>query len=89
MGDPLFVGDLIRQLGSVNGVVNVVDVRVYNLIGGNYSTSQVAQDFVDSITMEIQQQDMTIFMKSNQIFQIRIPNTDIKVRLKTLGTTTY
>ena len=89
MGDPLFIGDLKRQLGNVNGVVNLVDVRIYNLTGGNYSTSQVSQDFVDPITKEIQQQEMTVFMKSNQIFQIRFPNTDIKVRLKTLGTTTY
>jgi hypothetical protein len=28
-------------------------------------------------------------MKSNQIYQIRFPNVDIKVRTKTLGTTTY
>jgi hypothetical protein len=34
MGDPLLVGDLHRVIGSVNGVINVVDVRIYNLIGG-------------------------------------------------------
>jgi hypothetical protein len=28
-------------------------------------------------------------MKSNQIFQIRFPNKDIKVRVKTLGTATF
>ena len=89
MGDPLFVGDLIREIGQENGVVNVVDIRVYNKIGGQYSSAEVAQSYVDNITKEIQQQDMTIFMKSNQIFQIRFPNTDIKVRTKTLGTTTY
>lgn len=89
MGDPLFVGDLIKIIGSVNGVINVVDIRVYNLNGGQYSSAQVAQPFVDPTTQEIQQSDMTVFMKSNQIYQIRFPNTDIKVRLKTLGTTTY
>lgn len=89
IGDPLFVGDLIKILGSVNGVINVVDIRVYNLTGGEYSSSQVAQDFSDPISKEIQQSDTTIFMKSNQIYQIRFPNKDIKIRLKTLGTTTY
>jgi len=34
MGDPLLVGDLNRLIGQVNGVVNVVDVRVFNLTGG-------------------------------------------------------
>lgn len=89
MGDPLFLGDLIREVGAINGVVNVVDIRVFNLIGGNYSSSEVAQSYKDQNTKEIQQSDMTIFMKSNQIFQIRFPNVDIKVRTKTLGTTTF
>ena len=89
MGDPLFVGDLIRQVGQENGVINVIDVRVFNKIGGQYSSAEVSQSYVNNSTKEIQQSDMTIFMKSNQIYQIRFPNVDIKVRTKTLGTTTY
>ena len=89
MGDPLFVGDLIRQIGQIPGVVNVIDIRAYNKIGGLYSSSETAMAYKDTLTKEILQSDMTIFMKSNQIFQIRFPNTDIRVRTKTLGTTTY
>jgi hypothetical protein len=89
MGDPLFVGDLYRIIGSVNGVVNVVDIRVFNKIGGEYSTSEVAQDYKDPITKEIKQSDQIIYMKSNQIYQVRFPNKDIKIRTKNLGTTTY
>lgn len=89
MGDPLFVGDLIRELGNVTGVINVVDIRVYGLTGGEYSTYEVSQEYLDPVTKEIQQSDMTIFMKSNQIFQIRFPNKDIRVRVKTLGSTTF
>jgi hypothetical protein len=89
MGDPLFVGDLSKTIGNVQGVVNVIDIRVYNQIGGQYSSSQTAQSYVDNTTKEILQSDMTIFMKSNQIFQIRFPNVDIMVRTKSLSTTTY
>jgi hypothetical protein len=89
MGDPLFVGDLMKEIGNVAGVVNVVDIRVYNQIGGTYSSSEVSQSYKNSVTKEIQQSDMTVFMLSNQIFQIRFPNVDIKVRTKSLGTTTY
>jgi hypothetical protein len=89
MGDPLFVGDLNRLIGQVTGVVNVVDVRVYNLTGGEYSSAEAAQSYVDTSTKEIQQSDMTVYMKSNQIFQIRFPNKDIKIRVKTLGSTTF
>jgi hypothetical protein len=40
-------------------------------------------------TKEILQSDNTVFMKSNQIFQIRFPNKDIKVRVKTVTSTTF
>lgn len=89
MGDPLLVGNLSRTIGNVGGVENVVDIRVFNKIGGNYSSSEVAQSYLDDTTKEIQQSDSTIYMKSNQIFQIRFPNIDIKVRTKTLSSTTF
>jgi len=89
MGDPLFVGDLYRIIGDVVGVVNAVDIRVFNKIGGEYSSAEVAQPYSNVDTKEISQSDMTIFMKSNQIYQIRFPEKDIKVRVKTIGTTTF
>jgi hypothetical protein len=89
MGDPLLIGDLYRIIGGVTGVVNVIDIRVFNKIGGEYSSAEVAQSYSDSVTKEIQQYDSTIYMKSNQIFQIRFPNIDVKIRVKTLGTTTF
>ena len=89
MGDPLFVGDLNKIIGNVSGVVNVIDTRVYNMIGGEYSSAEVAQSYVDNTTKEIAQSDNTIFMLANQIYQIRFPNKDIMVRVKTLGSATF
>jgi hypothetical protein len=89
MGDPLFTGELLKEIGTVSGVVNVVDVRVYNKVNGEYSQAEVAQSYKDVTTKEILQADMTIYMKSNQIFQIRFPNKDIKVRVKPLTSTTF
>jgi hypothetical protein len=89
MGDPLFVGELMKEVSNVSGVVNVIDVRVFNKTGGEYSSSEVSQSYKDATTKEIQQSDLTVFMKANQIFQIRFPNKDVKIRVKTLGSTTY
>lgn len=89
MGDPLFVGELMKEINNVSGVVNVIDIRVFNKLGGEYSSSETSQSYKDATTKEILQNDLTVFMKSNQIFQIRFPNKDIKVRVKTLGSTTY
>ena len=88
MGDPLFIGALNKIIGSVNGVVNVIETRVYSKIGGEYSSAEPSQT-TDQNTRLINQSDNMIFMKSNQIFQIRFPNKDIKVRVKTLGTATF
>lgn len=88
MGDPLFIGDIYREVGNIPGVMNVVDIRVFNNVGGEYSTNEPAQD-VDPTTRLITDQDKVIYMKSNQIFQVRFPNKDIKVRIKTLTSTTF
>ena len=88
MGDLLFVGELQKVIGDVTGIVNVIDIRVFNKIAGEYSTSQVSQT-LDQITKEIQFSDSTVYMKNNQIFQIRFPNKDIKIRVKTAGNTTF
>jgi hypothetical protein len=88
MGDPLFIGALNKIIGSVTGVVNVIETRVYSKIGGEYSSAEPSQQ-TDQNSRLITQSDNMIFMKSNQIFQIRFPNKDIKVRVKTLGTATF
>ena len=89
MGDPLFVGNLSKTIGSVSGVENVIDIRVFNKVGGEYSLSETSQQYKDTTTKEILQTDNTIFMKSNQIFQIRFPNKDIKIRVKVVSSTTF
>jgi hypothetical protein len=89
MGDPLMVGQLSKTIGNVPGVENVVKIRVFNKIGNEYSSAQVAQSYEDTVTKEIRQTNSVVFMKNNQIFQIRFPNKDIKIRVQTLDSTTY
>lgn len=89
MGDPLFVGDLIREIGDVQGIINVVDIRVFNKVGGKYSSSEVSQAYSNPTTKEIQQNNMVIYMKSNQIYQIRYPSSDIRIRIQAVETLNY
>ena len=89
MGDPLFIGDLFKEIGTLSGVVSVIVIKVFGKVGGEYSTNEVSVGYVDTTTKEIRQSDMTIFMKSNQIPQIRFPNKDIKVRVKPYNSSTF
>lgn len=89
MGDPLYLGTLYKEIGNIQGVINVVDIRVFNKVGGEYSSYETSQAYEDATTKQILDSDMTIFMKSNQIYQVRFPNKDIRVRIKPLISTTY
>jgi hypothetical protein len=89
MGDPLFIGDLFKEIGTLSGVVSVIVIKVFGKVGGEYSTNEASVGYVDATTKEIRQSDMTIFMKSNQIPQIRFPNKDIKVRVKPYNSSTF
>jgi hypothetical protein len=48
MGDDIFVGDIEKEIGKVDGVINVVDIRVYNEFGDRYSPTKTNQEFVNS-----------------------------------------
>jgi len=89
MGDPLLVGQLSKTIGNTPGVENVVEVKVFNKMGGEYSSAQVSQAYANTLTKEIRQSDNVVFMKNNQIFQIRFPNKDIKIRVKTIDSPSY
>ena len=89
MGDPLFVGELKKIISNVSGVINLTGLKVFHLIGGKYSSSTISQPYKDPTTKEIDLTDEVIYMKSNQIFQIRFPGGDIQIRTKNLTSPIY
>jgi hypothetical protein len=80
-GQDVIISEAKRIVQSVEGVVSVSAVKVYNRTGGQYSTSQTAQEYVDSSTKEIRLIDETIFAEPTEFYQIRFPNRDIGVRV--------
>lgn len=40
MGEDIFVGDLEREVNSIDGVVNLIDLRIYAIYNGEYSSDQ-------------------------------------------------
>ena len=82
MGDPLLVGGLHKIIASVSGVENVIDIRVYNLIGGQYSSAETSMAYADAETKLIQSVDDTIFAQPSQVYQIRYPGKDIRISVK-------
>jgi hypothetical protein len=84
LGENVNVSEIRQLIQNINGVNTLSDVRVYNKVGGVYSSSETSQRYVDTTTKQIELIDDTIFAEPDQIYQIRYPAKDIKVRVKNL-----
>jgi len=84
LGTNVNVSDIRRIVQDIPGVNTLSSLKVFNKVGGRYSNSQTSQGYIDTETKEIGLIDDTIFAEPNQVYQIRFPESDIKVRVKTL-----
>ena len=46
MGENIFISKLIKDLVSVDGVDNLIDIRLYNIYNGVYNTSRINQPVI-------------------------------------------
>jgi len=84
LGVNINISDVRRIIQDIPGVNTLSDIKVFNKVGGRYSSSQTSQRYSDSSTKQIQLIDDTIFAEPNQVYQIRFPERDILVRVKSL-----
>jgi hypothetical protein len=84
LGQNVNVSEINTLIQNIAGVNALSEVRVYNKIGGQYSSSETSQRYVDKNNKQIELIDNTIFAEPDQIYQIRFSNKDIKVRIKNL-----
>ena len=89
LGENVNVSELRRLLQSQNGVITVSSISIFNKVGGEYSSSQTSQRYVDPETKQIELIDDTIFAEPSQTYQVRYPNRDINVRVKNLSTVNF
>ena len=89
MGENVFLSVMRQQIQEVAGVISVSEIKVINKVGGQYSSSETSQRYKDKETKEIQLVDETVFAEPSQIYQVRYPERDIKVRVKNLKTVDF
>ena len=89
MGQDIYLSSLIENINNVPGVLNVINIESLNFVSGDYSLNQSSQEIISEdltvspITRVLNTSDFTIFGESNSMFEIKFPNKDIKVRVKT------
>ena len=86
LGQNVNVSEINKIIQSENGVLSLTDLKVFNQVGGQYSSSETSQSYSDSATKQIGLIDNTIFALPTQIYQIRYPNKDITVKVKNFQT---
>lgn len=84
LGENVNISEIRRLVQDVAGVISISDLVVINKSGGQYSSSETSQRYSDSETKQIELVDETLFAEPNQIYQIRFPEKDIKIRVKNL-----
>jgi hypothetical protein len=82
MNQDVFLGRLQRQILEANGVINVISIKVFNKVGGQYSNNVISQAFANTTTGEIQTINNTIYSTQDSMFEIKYPEKDIRVLLR-------
>jgi hypothetical protein len=83
MGENIYLSNLLETINNVAGVLNVIDLRVYNMVGGNYSVNEISQPYIDAATRQIDTtSDYTLFGEPTTMYEILNPISDCLVRVK-------
>ena len=93
MGDDLYVGDLKKEISKIDGVANLIDLRVYNETSVGYSSTQTSQELYVAgdcnraqeervpgrYRLDLEASDGIIYSDGDTMLEIKYPERDIRV----------
>ncbi len=87
MNENIYISQIVDTLREIPGVINISDIRFYNMEGGNYSSTKTTQANINreplvggGFRTQITPINNTIFGTPLSMFEIKYPNMDIKIR---------
>lgn len=96
LGEDIYISDMEKEVSKVDGVLNLIDFRVYNEYGDGYSKVVTSQGGVyqnpldgndmpetDRMEIDIESTDYILNSEPDEMFEIKYPNKDIRIRVKT------
>ena len=89
LGQNVNLSELTSIVQNQNGVLSVADLKVFNKVGGQYSSFETSMTYSDPETKQIRPVDNTIFAEPSQVYQVRYPTKDIKVSVKNFQSITF
>ena len=82
LGTNVNLSELKSSIQTLNGVVSISDLTVKNEIGGDYSGGETSMMYSNESAKIIQPVDDTIYAQPSEIYHIRYPERDIRVKAK-------
>ena len=94
MGDDIFIGDIHKEISKIDGVLNLIEIRVYNEFGGKYSetmTTQPLKMYSDECgesvdprgnRIDLAASDGILYSEGDTMLEVKYPDEDIRVRVK-------
>ena len=93
MGDDLYVGDLKKEISKLDGVANLIDLRVYNETCAGYSSTQTSQEIYVAgdcnraqeeivpgrYRLDLEASDGIIYSDGDTMLEIKYAEKDIRV----------
>ena len=76
IGEPLYISDIYSTLKDINGVLDVVKVKITNNSGGQYSSTSF------NVNKNMSQDGSYLLAPANAIFEIKFPAVDIKGKIR-------
>ena len=87
MGEEIYVSDLQKEITKVDGVTNIIEMRIYNETGSGYSPTQTAQytiDGSDEVTsrkqIDLAASQYVLNSEPDEMFEIKYPDKDIRIQ---------
>ena len=90
MGEEIYVGDLQKEIGKIDGVINLISLKVFNETGNDYSKSTVSQEVIpveeeegdDRYEVDLEATDGILYNEGDTMMEIKYPEKDIRIRIK-------
>lgn len=90
MGEEIYVGDLQKEIGKIDGVINLISLKVFNETGSDYSKSTVSQEVIPveeeegggRYEVDLEATDGILYNEGDTMMEIKYPEKDIRIRIK-------
>jgi hypothetical protein len=88
LGTDVNLSEIKSNIQKLNGVFTVSDLTIINEVGGNYSGGFTSMEYSNTTTKTIKPIDEMIYVQPSEVYHIRYPDIDIRVKVKTSGNVT-